>query len=464
MTFARFADMWLPPALAVTVVVAMTFATAAAADAPLPDIVAKLVPSVVNITTWKMMPPSDGQGPPIKTRIFGSGSIVRPDGFIVTARHVVKDGEGFYITLSDGTQLRAQLVVEGQQVDIAVLKVNSGKPLPAVKVGDSDTLRQGDAVIAIGNPLGLSSTVTTGIVSALDRNIQQGPYDAFIQTDAAINPGNSGGGLFNAAGELIGVNDAIFQAADTGGGGSIGLGFAIPVNDAKFAVVHMMEPDWVGPGWIGAAIQQVTPNIQGAVGLQTPDGSILAQIEPGGPAEAAGLKLGDVVTAFNGKAEDNARGLRRAIAVSVPGTTVPVTVWRGGQQMTLQLTLGKTPGFKPALANRAAFAAASDVPALKTTAQIGMTIAPITDALRAQYKLSPDQTGALVTNVAENTDAWMFGVNPGNVIVRVGDQPVTSPEQLRQHVQEAIQQGRQYVMLLFQGPRGFEWVSFPVRQ
>jgi serine protease Do len=450
------------PGLLLLALTAVAMPRAHAADPPdFADVIARLVPSVVNITTWKMMPPADGNGPPIKTRVFGSGSIVRSDGYIVTARHVVVGGEGFYITLSDGRLFNADLIVEGETIDVAVLKVKSDAPLPAVTVGDSDKLRQGDTVIAIGNPLGLSSTVTSGIVSALDRNIQQGPYDAFIQTDAAINPGNSGGGLFNAAGELVGVNDAIYQAADTTGGGSIGLGFAIPVNDAKFAVVHMMEPNWVGPGWLGVSVQQVTAAIQQAVGLPDPVGAIIAQVDAGGPGDLAGLRLGDVVTAVDSQAEMNARKLRRALATTPPGTTVALTVWRDGKQISLQATMGKTPGFKPALAGRSS-TAPPPAPTPMTAAQIGMVLSPITDELRTRFKLSPTQTGVVVVDVAENSDAWMRGVNPGNVIVRMGNRAIATADDLREEAQAQRRNGAKYALVLFLGSRGYEWVSFPV--
>jgi serine protease Do len=456
---------------AVLVLMALAGAVIGPRDAPardvppeLADVVAKLVPSVVNITTWKMMPPPDGNGPPIKTRIFGSGSIVRPDGFIVTARHVVKDGQGFYVTLSDGRLLIADLIVEGEAIDVAVLKVKSEDPLPAVKIGDSDDLRQGDTVIAIGNPLGLSSTVTSGIVSALDRNIQQGPFDAFVQTDAAINPGNSGGGLFNAKGELIGVNDAIYQAEGSAGGGSIGLGFAIPINDAKFAVVHMMEPDWVGPGWLGASIQQVTGSIQQAMGMTDPVGAIVAQVNPGTPAAQAGLRVGDVITAFDGQEQPNVRKLRRAIAVTPPGTTVALTVWRDRQPITLHATLGKTPGFKPPLAGLQASAARPARTAPRTPEEIGLTLATATDELRQRFKLAPTQGGVVVVDVAENSEAWMLGVNPGNVVVRAGDQPIATLDDLKAKVLAEFNKGSRYLMVLFLGARGYEWIAFPFQR
>ncbi|MDP9095392.1 MAG: Do family serine endopeptidase, partial [Pseudomonadota bacterium] len=270
---------------------------------------------------------------------LGSGFIIDKSGYIVTNNHVIDGADEISVTLTDNTTLKAKLVGKDDRVDLALLKVETDHPLTAVSFGDSDTSRVGDWVLAIGNPFGLGGSVTAGIVSARGRDIRQGPYDDFIQTDAAINRGNSGGPLFNMNGEVIGINTAIYSPS----GGSVGIGFSVPANLAKPVIMQLREYGHARRGWLGVRIQQVTPDIAEAIGLKDVQGAMVAGMNDGGPADKAGIHNGDVILKFNGQDVKEMRTLPRLVAETEVGKQVPVVLWRDHKEVTVQASTGELP-------------------------------------------------------------------------------------------------------------------------
>jgi serine protease Do len=391
------------------------------------------------------------QAPPHKMQSLGSGFIVDPTGIVVTNNHVIDGADEITVTLQDNTSLKATLIGRDERTDIAVLKVSSDKPLPALNFGDSDRSRVGDWVLAIGNPFGLGGSVTAGIVSARGRDIQQGPYDNFIQTDAAINRGNSGGPLFNLDGEVIGINTAIYSPS----GGSIGIGFSIPSNLAKTVVAQLRDFGRAKRGWLGVKIQQVTPDIAESMGLKEPNGALVASVEEGGPAAKAKLRGGDIILKFNGQDVKEMRVLPRVVAETAIGREVPVTLWRDGHEITLNATVGELPDDqKVALA-----APDKPVPSAPTElAGLGLTLAPITPDARDHYQLGQDQKGVLITDVAAGSPAAERGVKPGDVIVEVQQQEVNTPADVVDRVERVRKTNRRSVLLLIQGQDGPRWV------
>jgi len=436
-------------------------------DPDLPNLIATLLPSVVNVTTTRykniQIPPGNSvmaqAAEPDRSLWFGSGFIVTTDGYVVTNKHVVHNGFEFRVTLSDGSQLPADLIAEAACCDVAVIKIRAARPFPAVTLGDSDTLRQGNFVIAIGNPLDFNSTVTTGIISALNRDQHFTEFDDYIQTDAAINEGNSGGPLFNAKGEVIGVNSALYTTATSSG--NIGIGFAIPIKDAKFIVTHMRDIG-VGnlkPGYFGAQVQSLTPDLAAAYGLQGPWGSIILKVLDGTPAAQAGLRTGDIITSFgNGFAKDS-RALMRNIVETVPGTTVVLGVLRGGKQQMVPVTLTEL----PANQSYGTFLGAPGVPKPnlppEATSHFGLTMAAITPELRAKYGLDPQQQGVLITGVGIGSAAANSNINAGAVIVQVRDTVVSSPDDVLKVVDDQRKQLQPFVSMLMAEPSGLRWIS-----
>jgi serine protease Do len=273
--------------------------------------------------------------PERRMQSLGSGFIIDPSGLVVTNNHVIEGADEITVTLQDNTSLKAKVLGRDETGDIALLQVKTDKQLPAVQFGDSDAERVGDWVLAIGNPFGLGGTVTAGIVSARGRDIHQGPYDDFIQTDAAINRGNSGGPLFNMDGQVIGMNTAIYSPS----GGSIGIGFSIPANLVKAVVTQLKDFGHPRRGWLGVRIQQVTPDIAESLGLHDASGAMVAGVNDGGPADKAKIHNGDIILKFNGQDVKEMRSLPRIVADSEVGKSVPVLLWRDGKQVTVQATL-----------------------------------------------------------------------------------------------------------------------------
>jgi len=427
------------------------------------DLVPHLLPAVVNISTRQLVDPGPATDGKVSTQSvrtrqsLGSGFIIDPSGVIVTNNHVIANAYDITVTLQDNQELKATLVATSTVADLAVLKVNAGKPLPSVPFGDSTKLRVGQPVIAIGNPLGLGGSVSTGIVSALNRDLMSSPYDDYIQTDAAINHGNSGGPLFNLQGEVIGVNTAIFSPLPEGG--SIGLGFAIPAENVQFVVGQLREYGRVHAGFLGAHIQQVTSDIARAVGLPNIMGAIVDDVLPGGPAANAGLRSGDVILRVGGDTISDTRAVARAVGVAPIGKPADLVVWRDHQAQTLTVMISEWPGDL-----RAAGPGVPPPPAPQPASamDMGLHFAPITDDARRKYKLPSAEKGVVVTSVAPFSVAYDRGLLPGNVIEQVEMQPVTSLAELRDRVSAARQKGAEYVMLLVSDTDGLRWVAMPL--
>jgi serine protease Do len=391
--------------------------------------------------------------PERRTQSLGSGFIIDPAGLVVTNNHVIEGADEITVTLQDNTVLKATVVGRDETGDIALLKVTPEKPLPSVPFGDSDTARVGDWVLAIGNPFGLGGTVTAGIVSARGRDIRQGPYDDFIQTDAAINRGNSGGPLFNMNGEVIGINTAIYSPS----GGSIGIGFSIPSNMAKAVAMQLHDFGHPRRGWLGVRIQQVTPDIAESLGLHDPSGAMVAGVNDGGPAANANIRNGDIILKFNNQDVKEMRNLPRIVADSEVGQKVPVLLWRDGKEVTVQATLAEKPDDQTQVAS-ATPDAKPEAPKPTEIAGLGIKLAPIAQDTKDKFQLSPDQKGVVITDVTPDSPAAERGLKPGDVIVEVQQEPVGSPADVQSRVDGVRKQSRKSVLMLIQSQDGLRWV------
>ena len=361
------------------------------------------------------------QPEPSPRRGSGSGFIVRNDGLIVTNNHVVENAKDITVVMADETEYKAELVGRDPKTDLAVLKIEPRSELPVVKMGDSDALQIGDWVLAIGNPFGLSNTVTAGIVSAKGRAIGAGPYDNFIQTDASINPGNSGGPLFNQRGEVVGINTAIFSRS----GGNIGIGFAAPINQAKALLPELEENGYVTRGWLGVSIQNVTKDLADSLGLSQVRGALVADVVASGPAEKAGIKRGDVIVTYNGKNVEESSDLPTLVASSKVGDSVPVEVSRKGKTRTLEVTIGKLAEERQTLADSSA-----------DKSPWGLALRDLRPQERAQAGLKDDE-GVLVSSVQPGSPAAEANVQAGDVVLEVNQTPVGSTAALKQAVDKA---------------------------
>lgn len=326
----------------------------------------------------------------------------------MTNRHIIEGALAAFVTFNDGNRLPGKLIAVSPMTDLAVLKVEADHPLPALKWGDSTVVRVGDPVLTIGNPLGIGMSVASGIVSALNRDIQDTPFDSYIQTDAALNHGNSGGPMVGADGTVVGVDTALYNPDDAGG--FIGIGFAIPAETAKFVVAHLLDPSQLKEGWPGVTLQDVSPELAAALGRQGANGAILTAVDAGGPAAKAALQEGDILLSVNGVKVDDARASMRALVQIPPGDPAQLTVWRGGATQTLTVTMAPWPG--------AAITAAVEAPEPKMP-DPGVKLAPLRDALRKQYGIDAKVEGVVVTSVEEDCEARDLGLLAGDVIVAV---------------------------------------------
>ncbi len=391
--------------------------------------------------------------PPRRAQSQGSGFIIDASGIIVTNNHVVDGADEINVVLHDNTILKAELVGVDQRTDLAVLRVKSDKPLPVVPFGDSDKAEVGDWVLAIGNPLGFGGSVTSGIVSARGRNINAGPYDDFIQTDAAINRGNSGGPLFNMAGEVIGINTAIVSPS----GGSIGIGFSIPSNLAKNIVAQLRDGGRVRRGWIGVNIQQVNEEI--AESLSLPGGArgaLVARAEENGPAAKAGIQNGDVILRFNSQDVREMRTLPRIVAETPVGTEVPVTVWRGGREHELKMTVAELPADQTASQDNAPQQARPG--ATLELSGMGLRVSPINPEVKERFSLRDDARGVVVTEVTPGSNAAERGISAGDLILEVQQQRVATPQEVQQQLERLRKQGRATALFLVESGQGQRFV------
>ncbi len=366
-----------------------------------------------------------------KAQSLGSGFVIDPSGIVITNNHVVGDANDIVVIFTDGRKLKAKVIGKDSKVDVAVLKVESDKPLKSVKFGDSDKARVGDGVMAVGNPFGLGETVTAGIISARNRNIDSGPYDDFLQTDASINKGNSGGPLFNMQGEVIGINTAILSPS----GGSIGIGFATPSAAVQPVIAQLEQFHETRRGWLGVRIQPVDDTIAESLGLGTARGALIAGVEDKGPAKPAGLKAGDVIVKFDGKDIKESRDLPRLVASTSVGSTVDVVVVRNGQEVTKSVTLGRLEdGEKVAEIPTEDNSSADESPVHKA---LGMEFSGITDDARKTFKIKDSVKGVIVTSVEPGSPAADRGLRPGDVIEEVNHQAVEKPVDLAKAIDAA---------------------------
>ena len=428
------------------------------------DLSAKLLPTVVNIATTQTLKanqksplPDVPPGSPLEDLFknflgpksnlphhvtsLGSGFIVDQSGFIVTNNHVIENAEQITVTLNDGTSLPAKLIGRDEKTDLALLKVNPRKPLPATHFGDSDKARVGDWVIAIGNPFGLGSTVTAGIVSARNRDIEAGPYDDYIQTDAPINKGNSGGPLFDMDGNVVGINSAIFSPS----GGSVGIAFSIPSNLARDVVGQLRQFGSVRRGWVGVHIQPVTEDIAEGMGLPNTAGALIIDVTPNGPAAKAGIQNGDLVVGFDGKKIADSRALSRIVADTQIGKTVNVDMLRNGRRLTVHLTVLRLNEGKPVTPSRPAPAPAKPKNKLS---QLGLSLSPIDGDARAEFKLPGGLQGVVVTDVVPDSLADEKNLRAGDVIMEVQSQPVRTPDEVSRRVDADARAGKKVEILL----------------
>jgi serine protease Do len=380
-----------------------------------------------------------GQGPQNRTvNSMGSGFVVDGTGLIVTNNHVVEGAEGIEVRFQDSTILKAELVGRDPKTDLAVLRVKPDKPLPTVGFGDSDRLRIGEWVMAIGNPFGLGGSVSLGIVSARNRDINAGPYDDFIQTDAAINKGNSGGPLFNLQGEVVGINTAIFSPS----GGSVGIGFSVPANTAKGVIAQLTKYGETRRGWLGVKIQSVTEDIAESMSMGKPRGALIADVTKTGPAEKAGIEAGDVVIEFDGKPVTQMRDLPRIVAETEIGKRVQVTILRKGKEVGVTAEVGRLEdGEKLVVAQDS-----SSAPAVVTV--LGMTVATLTEELRVKFKTDAGIKGAVITEVAAEGPAADKKLEPGDVITEAGEKEVVGAADIPARIEEAESASKNSVLLL----------------
>jgi serine protease Do len=371
---------------------------------------------------------------------LGSGFIIDPAGYVVTNNHVVDSATNIDVTLTTGRTYPAKLLGADAKTDLALLKIDSPDPLPAVSFGDSDSLKVGDWVMAVGNPFGLGGTVTAGILSARGRDLHAGPFDDFLQIDASINQGNSGGPTFAMNGEVIGINTAIASP----NGGSVGIGFAVPSNIAKPVIAALREHGEVSRGWLGVQIQSVTPEIADAVGLEQPKGAIVSDVLPDSPAAKAGLRRGDIITAFDGKPIDELRDLPRLVAAAAIGGKAEVTVWRDHSERTVSVTIAKLQDDEVAANDRTP----DDPGGVQPVDSLGLSLARLTPDLRQQLGIPDNIDGVVVMAVDDTSSAAEQGLQPGDVIRQVGSESVTRPQQVESLAQAARAENRQALLLL----------------
>lgn len=470
--------------LALSVPVVPVFAKGPESVAALAE---QLSPAVVNIGTSRRVPGGGGvpfpdlpDGSPLEdlfdehnpnnglgeeqmqeARSLGSGFIISAEGIVVTNNHVIEGAEEIEVYLTDGTRLPATIVGKDDKTDLAVLKVDAGHELPFVEFGDSDKAVVGDWVMAIGNPFGLGGSVTLGIVSARNRDIQSGPYDQFIQTDAAINQGNSGGPLFDMDGKVVGINTAIIAR----GGSSLGIGFAVPVNLARPVIDQLAEFGETRRGWLGVGIQEVSEDIASSLGLKSTAGALVIDVTKGGPSEGQVIE-GDIILEFDSKPIARMRDLPRVVAETEVGKAVPVKILRNGAEQTLSITLGRLELGEQLIAKNNAPATPAPAPAPEPTATeeeapppglpdlVGFDVALLDEQKRAEFGIAPEEDGIVVTSVKSGSDADQKGFIPGLLVTEVNQKEIGTVDELSELVAEAKEAGRPAVLFKVIDPTG----------
>lgn len=440
------------------------------------DLVERVSPAVVTITAAKNAPsqpvmrdmppgfeeflrrfgvpgipgtPGQEGGRAPQARALGSGFVFDAEGYVVTNRHVIADADEVTVTFNDGTERSAEIIGEDERTDLAVLKVKADKPLPALKLGDSDQVRVGDVAIAVGNPFGLGGTVTAGIVSARSRDIGSGPYDDYLQLDASINRGNSGGPTFNMEGEVIGINTAIFSP----NGGSVGIGFAIPSNLAKPVVDALKADGRIERGWLGVSLQPMTNELADGLGLSKEEGALIAAVEPKSPAEKAGLKAGDVVLEADGKPIKDSRDLARHVGFVKPGNEVDLAVWREGRRRTIEVAVGHAPDSTPQRLAR------GSAPSEDGTDVAGLKLSRLDEQWRQRLGLGEEVSGVVVLDVPGDVE----GIRAGDVIRSVNNNPVSKPSDVSAQVEAAAKAGRKNALVRVQRGDNSAFLTIPVK-
>ena len=368
----------------------------------------------------------------------GSGFIIDQGGLIVTNNHVIDGADEVMVTLNDGRELEAEVIGADPDTDLAVLQVESETPLPVARFADSESVRVGDAVIAIGNPFGLGGTVTAGIVSAKAREIGAGRYDDFLQIDAPINRGNSGGPTFNLEGEVIGVNTLIHSPT----GGNVGIGFAIPANLTQKIVADLQDDGMVERGWLGVHIQSVDADLADSLGLEDDDGALVSRVTEDGPAAEFGIEQGDVIVSFAGQPIETLRDLTRAVADTDPGSETEVVVWRDGEKMTLAVEIAQMPSEQTLAGIEQEDTLDEEAP------RLGLALARLDEALRAEMDLPDSLDGAIVTDVLPGSPAAEKGLRQGDVIIEADHQAVADPKTVAEAVKSAAERGDKAILLL----------------
>ena len=391
--------------------------------------------------------PKGERAPPRRVNSLGSGFIIDATGIVVTNNHVIADADEISVVFNDGSKLKAELIGKDSKTDLAVLRVKPDKPLKAVKFGNSEKLRLGEWVIAIGNPFSLGGSVTAGIVSARNRDINSGPYDNYIQTDAAINRGNSGGPLFNLEGEVVGVNTAIISPS----GGSIGIGFAVPANTALAVIDQLREFKEVRRGWLGVRIQQVTDDIAESLGIKPARGALVAGIDDKGPAKPAGIEPGDVIVKFDGKDIKEMRDLPKIVGDTPIGKDVPVIVIRKGKEETKTVRLGRLED-TPQQASVKTDVPAPDKPVVQKA--LGLNLANMSDDLRKKYKIKDGVKGVVIVDVDANSPAAEKRLTAGDVIVKVTDEEVANAADVQKRIDQLKKDGKKTALLLVANAEG----------
>ncbi|MBE1237838.1 Do family serine endopeptidase [Phaeovibrio sulfidiphilus] len=445
------------------------------------DLAEKLLPSVVNISTTQTLESGrmpdlpqfpDGSpfedffkdffenrtGPrgPQRAISLGSGFVVdAKEGYIVTNNHVIRDADEITVVLQDDTVLKATIRGVDEKTDLALLKVETDKPLHQIEWGDSDAARVGEWVVAIGNPFGLGGSVTTGIISAKTRDINAGPYDSFIQTDASINKGNSGGPLFDERGRVIGINTVIFSPS----GGSVGVGFAVPSNIARQVVGDLVQYGQTRRGWIGVRIQTVTDDIAEGMGMTEKKGALVSAVTENGPAAKAGLKEGDVILRFDGRDVAEMRSLPRIVSETPIGKTVDVDVLRAGKTLTVKLDVAQLEeAEKEGLVDDTAGAPAKKNEVATQLKALGFSVATLDAGARKRFGIdNNDLKGVVVDSVDASSDAAMKGIQPGSVLVQADQKPITGVADLQKTVAAALKGGKKLILFLVDngGTRSF---------
>ncbi len=435
------------------------------------DIVEGVLPSVVNISTTqtvrqtpRLRPQDLPQFPPgspfeeffrqyfegmenaapRKATSLGSGFIIDPDGIIVTNNHVIDGADEITVIVANKNEYKAELIGRDERTDVALLRIKAKEKLTALRWGNSDKARVGDWVLAIGNPFGLGGTVTQGIISARARDINAGPYDDFIQVDAAINRGNSGGPLLNINGEVIGITTAIYSPT----GASVGIGFASPSNHTQKVAEQILSQGKVRRGWLGVKIQPITEDIAEGLGLQQPIGALIAEPTPNSPAAKAGLQAGDVILSFNGIDLNETRTLPRLVAETPIGKKVPLIIWRDNERRSTSVIIGELQDEPdPAPANKKSNNNKDDN-------VLGLRLGVLDNQARQRLKLDDSVNGALIVAVAKDSDAAEKGIRAGHVIVAAGGIPITSPHQFIEALDRTREEGRKSILLRLVAPGG----------